>query len=97
MSKTTKNTQPQQGVRKPRSGLRRYKVEQVLRRESEPVGVGRVALSGALRRMTKSLGNVTQKRAWDICPTIPQLSCALTSPKPAPILVASTLRLPIYI
>jgi hypothetical protein len=37
MSKTTKNTQPQQGVRKPRSGLRRFKVEQVLRRESEPV------------------------------------------------------------
>jgi hypothetical protein len=37
MSKTTKNTQPQQGVRKPRSGLRRYKVEQVLRREYEPV------------------------------------------------------------
>jgi hypothetical protein len=37
MSKTTKNTQPQQGVRKPHSGLRRHKVEQVLRRESEPV------------------------------------------------------------
>ena len=36
MSKTTKNTQPQQGVRKPRSGLRRYKVEQVLRREFQP-------------------------------------------------------------
>ena len=37
MSKTTKNTQPQQGVRNARSGLRRYKIEQVLRRESKPV------------------------------------------------------------
>jgi len=37
MSKTTKNTQPQQGTRKTRSGLRRFKVEQVYRRESQPV------------------------------------------------------------
>ena len=37
MSKTTKNTQPQQGPRNARGGHRRFKVEQVLRRESEPV------------------------------------------------------------
>ena len=37
MSKTKKPTPLQQGVRKTHGGLRRYKVEQVLRRESEPV------------------------------------------------------------
>jgi hypothetical protein len=37
MSKTNKTPNPQQRTRKPRSGHRRFKVEQVYRRESEPV------------------------------------------------------------
>jgi hypothetical protein len=36
MSKTKKPTPLQQGVRKTHGGLRRYKVEQVLRREFQP-------------------------------------------------------------
>jgi hypothetical protein len=36
MSKTKKPTSPQQGVRKTHGGLRRHKVEQVLRREFQP-------------------------------------------------------------
>lgn len=36
MSKTNKTPNPQQAPRKTRSGLRRFKVEQVYRRESQP-------------------------------------------------------------